>query len=316
MLNLPLLKRMLLFKKEPLMKNFSPQKTRLRCRRGVQFLKTAGWNIALIIVGSILCSVSINGILIPHGFVNGGVVGISIVTHYFLPFLSVAVIYFLLNVPLFLAGWFFVNRRFFLYSIVGMVIFTFCVSLVQMPVPVHDKLLAALLAGLIQGVGSGIILKSQGSAGGADILSVILYNRFSVRLGTTILGFNTIILGTAAVFFSLEDALYTLIYLYVVTKVIDLVVNGLSQRKAALIVSSSWERISARIMKELSRGVTILHGQGAYSEGEKRILYTVVTFQEISLLKGIVKKEDPDAFVVISDTAEVMGHRIGNQGHW
>jgi uncharacterized membrane-anchored protein YitT (DUF2179 family) len=298
------------------MNNLSPPKEGFHLRSGAQSLKTAGWNIVLMIAGSLLCGLSINGILIPHGFVSGGVVGISIVTHYFLPFLSVAVIYFLFNIPLFLAGWFFVNRRFFLYSIVGMVIFTFCVSMVQTPVPVHDKLLAALLAGLIQGVGSGIILKSQGSAGGSDILSVILYNRFSVRLGTTILGFNTVILGTAAFFFSLEDSLYTLIYLYVVTKVIDLVVNGLSQRKAALIVSPSWEGISARIMKELSRGVTILHGQGAYSEGEKRILYTVVTFQEISLLKSIVKKEDPHAFVVISDTAEVMGHRIGNQGHW
>jgi uncharacterized membrane-anchored protein YitT (DUF2179 family) len=298
------------------MNNLSLPKEQLNLHKGVQLVKTAGWNILLMIAGSMLCGLSINGILIPRGFVSGGVVGLSIVIHYLSPFLSVAVIYFLFNIPLFLAGWFFVNRRFFLYSIVGMVIFTAAVSLVQISVPVHDKLLAALLAGLIQGLGSGIILKSQGSAGGTDILSVILYNRFSIRLGTTILGFNTFILGTAAFFFSLEDSLYTLIYLYVVTKIIDLVVNGLSQRKAALIVSPSWEKISSRILKELTRGVTILHGQGAYSEGEKRVLYTVVTFQEISLLKSIVKNEDPDAFVVISDTAEVMGHRIGNQGHW
>ena len=288
----------------------------LSLQKKKQFVKTAVRNVSLMIAGSVLCGVSINGILIPHGFVSGGVVGVSIVIHYALPFLPVAAIYFLLNIPLFLSGWFFVNRRFFLYSIVGMVIFTFAVSLIRISVPVQDKLLAALLAGLIQGVGSGIILKSQGSAGGTDILSVILYNRFSIRLGTTVLGFNTFVLGTAALFFSLEDSLYTLIYLYVVMKIIDLVVNGLSQRKAALIVSPQWEKISSRIMKELTRGVTILHGQGAYSEGEKRILYTVVTFPEISVLKGIVKKEDPDAFVVISDTAEVMGHRIGNQGHW
>ena len=298
------------------MNNFSLPKAQLNLHKAAQLVKTTGWNIVLMIAGSMLCSLSINGILIPHGFVSGGVVGVSIVIHYLLPFLSVALIYFLLNIPLFLAGWFFVNRRFFLYSIVGMVIFTLAVSLVRISVPVHDKLLASLLAGLIQGLGSGIILKSQGSAGGTDILSVILYNRFSIRLGTTVLGFNTFVLGTAAFFFSLEGSLYTLIYLYVATKIIDLVVNGLSQRKAALIVSPSWEKISSRILKEITRGVTILHGQGAYSEGEKKILYTVVNFQEISLLKNIVKSEDPDAFVVISDTAEVMGHRIGNQGHW
>ncbi len=281
-----------------------------------QFFKTAGWNIFLITVGSLLCAVSINGILIPHKFVSGGVVGVSIVIHYLLPFLSVAGVYFLLNVPLFLAGWFFVSRRFFSYSIVGMIIFTLAVSLIRISVPVQDKLLAALTAGLIQGLGSGIIFKSQGSAGGSDILSVILYNRFSIRLGTTVLAFNTFVLGTAAFFFSLEDSLYTLIYLYVATKMIDLVVNGLSQRKAVFIVSPRWGKISSRILSELTRGVTILNGQGAYSEEEKKILYTVVTFQEISLLKSIVKKEDPEAFVVISNTAEVMGHRIGNQGHW
>ena len=298
------------------MNRLSLPKVQFDLHKGARFVKTAGWNIVLILAGSVLCALSINGILIPHGFVSGGVVGLSIVIHYFLPFLSVAVIYFLFNVPLFLAGGFFVNRRFFLYSIVGMVIFTLAVSVIQISVPVHDKLLAALLAGLIQGLGSGIILKSQGSAGGSDILSVILYNRFSIRLGTTVLGFNIFVLGTAAFFFSLEDALYTLIYLYVVTKIMDLVVNGLSQRKAALIVSPFWEKISSRILTEVTRGVTIIHGEGAYSEGEKRILYTVVNFHEISLLKSIVKSEDPDAFVVISDTAEVMGHRIGNQGHW
>jgi uncharacterized membrane-anchored protein YitT (DUF2179 family) len=279
-------------------------------------LKTGVWNIVLMTTGSILCGISINGILIPRGFVSGGVVGFSILIHYFLPVLSVAVIYFLLNFPLFLAGWFFVNRRFFFYSIVGMSIFTTAVSLVQISVPVYDKLLAALLAGLIQGLGSGVILKSQGSAGGTDIMSVILHNRFSVRLGTTILGFNTLVLGAAAFFFSLEDALYTMIYLYVATKVVDIVVTGLSQRKAVFIVSPAWEKISARIMGEIGRGITIMHGQGAFSEKEKRILYTVVTFQEISDLKVIVRDEDPGAFVVISDTAEVMGNRIGNQAHW
>lgn len=279
-------------------------------------LRTAASNLLLLTVGSILCGISINGILIPRGFVSGGVVGFSILLHYILPFVSVAVIYFLLNIPLFMAGWFFVNRRFFLYSIIGMIIFTATVSFIDVSVPVFDKLLAALLAGLIQGLGSGIILKSQGSAGGTDILSVILYNRFSIRLGTTILGFNALVLGAAAFFFSLEDSLYTMIYLYVVTKVVDLVVTGLSQRKAVFIVSPRWEKISSRIMKEIGRGVTIMHGQGAYSEGEKRILYAVVTFQEISDLKAIVREEDPNAFVVISDTAEVMGNRIGNQAHW
>ena len=183
-------------------------------------------------------------------------------------------------------------------------------------VPVQDKLLAAILAGLIQGAGSGIILKSVGSAGGTDILSVILLQRFSIRLGTTVLGFNILVLSAAAFFFSLEDALYTLIYLYVSIKIVDLVVTGLSQRKSIFIISPKWEKISSRILSEIHRGVTILRGQGAYSAREQQILYTVVTFQEVASLKQIVRKEDPNAFVVVSDTTEVMGHRIGNQPHW
>ena len=283
---------------------------------GWPILKNVGWNMGLLILGSLLCALAINGIIIPHRFVSGGVTGLALVLHYLFPFFSVALIYLLANVPLFIAGWFFISRRFFIYSTIGMLLFAGAVAWVDVGVPVQDKLLAAILAGLIQGAGSGIILKSVGSAGGTDILSVILLQRFSIRLGTTVLGFNLLVLSAAAFFFSLEDALYTLIYLYVSTKIVDLVVTGLSQRKAIFIISPQWEKISARILTEIHRGVTILRGQGAYSAREQQILYTVVTFQEVATLKQIVRKEDPTAFVVVSDTTEVMGHRIGNQPHW
>jgi uncharacterized membrane-anchored protein YitT (DUF2179 family) len=283
---------------------------------GWPILKNIGWNLGLLILGSLLCAVAINGIIVPHRFVSGGVTGLALVLHYLFPFFSVALIYLLANVPLFIAGWFFISRRFFIYSTIGMLLFAGAVAWVDVGVPVQDKLLAAVLAGLIQGAGSGIILKSVGSAGGTDILSVILLQRFSIRLGTTVLGFNILVLSAAAFFFSLEDALYTLIYLYVSIKIVDLVVTGLSQRKSIFIISPNWERISSRILSEIHRGVTILRGQGAYSAREQQILYTVVTFQEVASLKQIVRKEDPNALVVVSDTTEVMGHRIGNQPHW
>jgi len=275
-----------------------------------------GRNMGLLILGSLVCAAAINGILVPHRFVSGGVTGLALVIHYLFPVISVAWVYFLANIPLFIAGWFFISRRFFIYSTIGMLVFAGAIAVVDIDIPVQDKLLAAILAGLLQGAGSGIILKSAGSAGGTDILSVILLQRFSIRLGTTVLGFNILVLSAAALFFSLEDALYTLIYLYVSTKIVDLVVTGLSQRKAIFIISPQWERISARILTEIHRGVTILRGQGAYSAREQQILYTVVTFQELANLKQIVRKEDANAFVVVSDTTEVMGHRIGNQPHW
>ncbi len=261
-------------------------------------LKRVGWNIGLMCAGSVLIGVGINGILIPHRFVSGGVTGLSLLLHYLVPSLSVAVIYIVANVPLFLSGWFFVSRRFFLYSIIGTLLFSGAVAWVDVTVPVQDKLLAAILAGIIMGAGSGIILKSLGSAGGTDILSVILLQRFSIRLGTTRLTFNILVLVGSALLFSLEDALYTLIYLYVSSKIVDLVVTGLSQRKAIFIISPRWEEISRGILSEIHRGVTILHGQGGYSQLEQQILYTVLTFRELATLKLIVRRNDPAALVL------------------
>lgn len=285
--------------------------------RGWPVLKDVGWNLFLLAAGSVVTALGLNGILVPHRFVSGGVTGLALVLHYLTPALSVALIYAVANIPLFLAGWFFISRRFFFYSIAGTLIFSGAVAWVDLgAIPVQDQLLAAILAGLIMGTGSGIILKSLGSAGGTDILSVILLHRFSVRLGTTRLAFNILVLAAAALLFSVEEALYTLIYLYVSAQIVDLVVTGLSQRKAIFIISPQWREISQGILKEIHRGVTLLSGQGGYSQQEQRIIYTVVTFRELASLKQIVRHHDPRAFVVVSETTEVMGHRIGNQPHW
>jgi len=274
------------------------------------------WNLGLITLGSALCAVAINGILVPQKFLSGGVTGMALLIYYMLPGLSLGGIYLVLNIPLFILGWKFVGLRFFLYSIVGMMVFSGFIELIKITLPIQDKLLSALLAGIITGAGAGTILRSWGSAGGTDILSVILLNRFSIRLGTTILIFNSLILAAAAIFFSLEKALYTLIYIYVGSYMINLVVTGLSQRKAVQIVSSQWEEISQEIIRKIGRGVTITQGRGGYTGREVQVLYTVVNFRELSRLKQVVRRIDPDALVVVTDTLEVMGHRIGNQPHW
>ena len=274
------------------------------------------WHLGLIGLGSVLCAVAINGILIPHRFVSGGLVGLSLVIHYLFPTLQVGWLYLILNIPLFVLGWMFVGRRFFVYSIAALLIFTNAVTWVKVPVPVHDMLPSAVLAGVITGAGTGIILRSWGSAGGLGILSIILLKRFSIRLGSTILGFNAAILVLTAGLFSLDKAIYTLIYLYVSSTMVNLVVTGLSQRKAVHIISPKWEEIAQAIMEELQRGVTIIGGRGGYTGKEEQILYTVLTFREVPQLKQLIHRIDQDAFVVVSDTLEVMGQRIGNQPHW
>lgn len=273
-------------------------------------------NLFLIAVGSALCAAAVNGILIPREFVSSGVTGLALVIYYLWPVLSVGTLYFLLNIPLFVMGWRLVGRRFFVYSIVGMVTFSFAVQYVHVSIPVEDKILSALLAGIITGVGTGIVLRSAGSAGGTDILSVILLSRFSVRLGTTVLAFNSGVLLVTAILFSLEQALYTLIFLYVSAHIVNLVVTGLNQRKAVFIISPFSDQIARGIMEDMGRGVTILQGEGGYTRQREGILYTVVTFRELSRLKQLVRRIDSDAFVVINETLEVMGRRIGNQPHW
>ncbi|MGB4108870.1 MAG: YitT family protein [Desulfomonilia bacterium] len=273
-------------------------------------------NGVLLVVGSIICAVAVNGILIPQNFLSSGFTGASLIIHYLVPTLSVGVIYLLLNIPLFIAGWSMVGKRFFFYSVAGTVIYSLALTVIRIDISIENKILSALLAGIIYGTGSGIILRSYGSAGGTDILAVILQKLMSIQVGTTSLAVNCLILVSASLLFSLEDALYTLAYIYVSAHFMNLVVVGLSKRKAVMIISDHWENISREILKKDRRGVTIIEGTGGYKKDDKRIIYSVVTFQDLPQLKKMISKIDPKAFVVVMDTLEVMGARMGNQPHW
>ena len=274
------------------------------------------WNLLLITVGCFLCAAAIKGILIPKEFLAGGVTGLSLLTHYVLPSLPVGVIYFILNIPLFFIGWMFVGRRFFWYSIAGVVIFSASMFLPYPLIPINDMILAALTAGIVTGVGSGIILRSLGSAGGLDILSVVLFKKFSIRPGTFVLAFNALLMTGAAFRIPLEMIIYTLIFMYVTSYSVNMIVTGLSQRKAVMIISPQWRAISDEIMKGMQRGVTVVRGEGGYTGKEVQILYSVITFSELSRFKQMIRNIDPQAFVVVTETLEVMGRGIGNQPHW
>jgi uncharacterized membrane-anchored protein YitT (DUF2179 family) len=274
------------------------------------------WNLFLIFAGSVICAIGIKGILVPKQFLAGGVTGMALLGHYVFPFLPIGVIYFLLNIPLFVIGWMFVGRRFFWYSLAGMVVFS-VVMLWPFPFfPVEDMILNALTAGIITGLGSGMILRSLGSAGGLDILSIILFKRFSIRPGTTVMVFHVLILVIALFRLPLERVLYTLIYFFINAYAVNLIVIGLSQRKAIMIISRQWEEISRQIMEKLHRGVTMVKGVGGYSGQQLHILYSVVTLTELSRFKEMIRKIDPNAFIVVTETLEVMGKGIGNQPHW
>lgn len=278
--------------------------------------KRAALDVLYITIGSILCTIAINGILLPKGFVTGGITGISILIHQQIPSVSLGLIYIMCNVPLFVLAWMTVGRRFFFYSIVGALSLALAVEFIHVQINLDDTLLCAVLAAILGGAGIGITLRSSGSQGGMDILAIMLLKRFSISIGTTILMVNCFVLLLVALFKSLDAALYTLIVIYLSAKVIALVVTGLSQRKSVFIISSKWQQISKEILKDIRRGVTIIEGKGGFSGKQEHILYTVITLREIGQLKRVIQHLDPDAFVVISNTLEVMNYRIGNQPHW
>lgn len=203
----------------------SKQESTLIRKRSLGNFRDIIRNLSFIGVGSVLFAVAVNGILIPHKFLSGGITGLALIIHYLFPSLPVAWLYFLINVPLFALGWAFVGRRFFYYSVIGMLSLTVALAWVHVTLPIQDKILSALFAGVIAGIGGGLILRSRGSAGGTDILSVILLNRFSISIGKTFLVFNIIVLASAPVLLSLEAGLYTLIYIYVTSHMINLVVT-------------------------------------------------------------------------------------------
>ncbi len=273
-------------------------------------------NLVLMIVGNVCTAVAVNGILVPLGLLSGGFTGLSILLFYLPPHLPVSLWYLLLNVPLFVLGWRLVGRRFFYWSLVGMGLLTVTLQVVKVPVILEDPVAGALLAGILFGAGGGLVLRSQGSAGGLDILSVILIQRFSVRLGTTLLAFNVVVLGLGALLFPITKIIYTLATIFVAAQVTNLVFSGLSQRKAVTIISHRWQEIAQAIVSDSRAGATLIPARGAFSGQEEPLVYTVVNLRELGRLKALVNSLDPEAFMVVSDTLEVSGHRIGRATHW
>lgn len=273
-------------------------------------------SIVMLMIGSCFSAIAVNGILVPKHFLSGGLTGITLFINRFVPAAPISWLYFGLNIPLFIFGYRLLGRRFFLLSLTGTIFYTLAIDLIDYRVAINDMMLAAILAGLINGIGAGLILRSRGSAGGTDILSVILSSRFGLKLGSTFLAFNIVILIGSIIFFSLDEALFTLVYMFVTSKVIDLAIYGLSQRKAITIVSAHWKAINAAVLKEVQRGTTLIAASGGFSQQPINMIYTVVSKRELHDLKEVILQIDPQAFLVINETSEVVGSSVGNQPQW
>ena len=266
--------------------------------------------LSLITLGSVIWVYGMNSVLIPNQFLSGGVVGIALLAHYLIPAADFILIFLVLNVPLFILGWRTISRSFMLYSIFGLGMFAWITHIIKPPpMDIKDPILAALTAGVICGIGGGLILRSRGSGGGLDILSIYLKKKFGFQIGTTVAVFNALILLAGVYFYSLQVALYSLIFLFTAGKVINAVITGFNRRKAVLIISDKSELISDTLLREKRRGVTFLKGEGGFSHNQKNIILTVINMIELQKIKEIILSLDPEAFIVVNDTLEVLGKR-------
>ncbi len=274
--------------------------------------KSLAVNLGLIMTGSVIFVLGVNAVLVPQKLLSGGVVGVAVILHYLYPSVDVGHFYLLSNIPLMILGWFSISRRFMGYTLFGMVFFSMAASWIKVPaVTLSDPLLAAVLAGVWCGVGGGIMLRSLGSAGGLDILAIYLNTRWGIRVGVTYMAANVMILGVGGFFFGLERALFSVVYVYASSRVVDAVLVGFNRRKMVLIITSQVQEVADFILNSIRRGVTFLKGTGGYSGEDREVILTIITLTELPKLKEAVFRLDPNAFVIINDTLEVLGKRHG-----
>lgn len=261
-------------------------------------------------LGSILAAVGLEIFLVPNQIIDGGVVGISIMASYLTSW-PLGIFIFVLNLPFIYLGYLQIGKSFAISTLFSLASLSVWVSIL-LPIPgfTNDVFLASIFGGIVLGIGVGIIIRYGGSLDGTEIIAIILDKRTGFSVGEIIMFFNIFIIGSAGLVFSWDKAMYSLIAYFVAFKLIDITIEGLDESKGVMIVSDHPHEIAEVLMARLGRGVTILHGQGAYSGESKQVLYSVITRLEIAKLKTIIKEIDDNAFVTINEVHDVMGGKV------
>ena len=275
--------------------------------KNIKLAYSVGWNLVLITVGGVILSTGIKALAIPNGFISGGFSGLSLLIYYIFGGLSPGIWYFMLNIPLFIAGWLILSRRFFFYSLFGMLVVTFAIDLIPFAIPIKDRLLAALASGTLIGAGAGIYLHSFGSVGGSDIIAIILNQKFNVRIGRFFFYFNLVLFSLSFGFLELDLILYSLVLTFITSQVTDYFLSMFNQRKMVIIISNKSDSIAKGIMDKIKRGVTFLYGRGAFTGKRKKVLLTIVNNYQLKRLEEVVFSIDLDAFVIADSTFNVIG---------
>ena len=264
-------------------------------------------NFGAILLGSAVMAFGINYFNIANNLAEGGVTGISILLKLMLDW-DPGLTSFIINLPLLVLGWMVLGRKSVVYTIWG----TACLSAFlwlfgSLRFPTDDILLAALFAGVTVGVGLGIVFRFGGTTGGLDIIARVLHKYFGWKLGRTMFIGDILVILVSLIHLSLQQAMYTVVAVFVATRIVDVVQDAAYSARAVTIISSNYEAIAKKIMGEMGRGVTVLDGTGAYTNHVRKVLYIVVGRSEVVKVKNLVTGIDPAAFMSIAVANEVLG---------
>src|SRR5699024_4444663 len=268
-------------------------------------------NIFFILLGSAIFSFGIVHFNMQNNLGEGGFTGITLLL-YFLFKWNPAITYLIFNIPIFFIGWKVLGRITFLYTLIGTFAVSGFLSLFQMKAFTidlqSDMTLVAILAGVFIGVGLGIIFRYGGTTGGVDIIARIVNKYLGWSMGKTLFLFDFFVISTSIIFYlNLIEGVYTLLLVYIGSRVIDFIQEGAYAARGVTIISPLYVAIADEINYSMERGVTVLNGKGHYSGKNQKVLYCVVGKNEIVKLKNIILKIDPHAFVAVTTVYEVMG---------
>ncbi|MGG0707344.1 YitT family protein [Bacillus paramobilis] len=261
----------------------------------------------LLTIGSIIVAGSLELILAPNGLVDGGVTAIAIMANKVVG-LPLYGVFLGLNIPILLFTAKVMGKKFFIRTSYANVVTTLgLIYLKPFPAITTSELLIVLYGGVLFGIGVGIVVKMGGAIDGSEMLAVWMNKHFKVPISTFLLAVNAVIFTFVAILFSIEQAMFSLAIFYIVTKMIDFILDGINQGKSVMIISGKNKEIGDLLMKELQLSVTYLHGEGGFLGEEKRIIYCITNRFIYPKMKDLVLSVDPTAIIEASYSTETTG---------
>lgn len=260
-------------------------------------------------LGAFIAGFALEGFLVPNNIIDGGIVGISMIASYITK-LNLGLLLFVLNLPFMFMAFTKLGKKFVFQTFYAISMLSLAVNIFHHHQITSDLLLATVFGGIILGTGVGLVLKSNGSMDGTEILSLFLSKKYGFSVGELIMGMNIFIYAGAGLVFGWEKAMYSVLTYFIAYRVIDVVLEGMNNSKSVRIISDYAYEIGSALIERLDIGVTYLRGKGGYSGLEKILIYCVASRLELTKMKEIIKEIDPTAFISVVDVHEAYGSRM------